>query len=427
MSSKTKTTATKEEAKPALVPKLRFPEFREADGWAQMRLIDTADRSVKWSFIGGPFGSNLKSSDYVPDGVRIIQLQNIGDGEFFNEYQIFTTPQKADELLSNNIYPGEIIMSKMGDPVGRACLIPEDHDRYVMCSDGIRLVVDEKENDKYFIYSLINSPLFRAVVEKTATGSTRKRIGLDDLKSLPMWLPKKSEQQKIAECLSSVDELMAAQARKVDALKTHKKGLMQQLFPREGETQPRLRFPEFQNAGEWEAKTLVDACRMQAGKFVAAADIKEQNGDDLFSCYGGNGLRGFTATHTHDGVYPLIGRQGALCGNVKFASGRFHATEHAVVATPNQGVEVVWLYYLLDLLNLNRFATGQAQPGLSVDVLEKVPVTIPKDESEQQRIASCLSSLDALITLESQKLDALKTHKKGLMQQLFPSTGEVEA
>jgi type I restriction enzyme S subunit len=166
---------------------------------------------------------------------------------------------------------------------------------------------------------------------------------------------------------------------------------------------------------------------MQAGKFVTAAEIKDQNAGDMFPCYGGNGLRGFTATFTHNGVYPLIGRQGALCGNVKLASGQFHATEHAVVATPRKGVEVVWLYYVLDLLNLNRFATGQAQPGLSVDVLEKVAVAIPNDEREQQRIATCLSSLDALITAETQKHEALKTHKRGLMQQLFPSPEEVEA
>ena len=212
-------------------PRLRFPEFGHSDGWVEKKLIDTADKSVKRSFIGGPFGSNLKSSDYVVDGIRIIQLQNIGDAEFVDNYRIFTSKEKADELLSNNIYPGDIILSKMGDPVGRACLIPDAHDRYVMCSDGIRLVVDEKINSKYFIYSLINSSKFRSSVEKTATGSTRKRIGLDELKKLPMLLPKKNEQQKIADCLSSVDELIAAQTRKVDALKTHKKGLMQQLFP----------------------------------------------------------------------------------------------------------------------------------------------------------------------------------------------------
>ena len=134
------------------VPKLRFPEYRESGEWIERKLIDVTDKRVKWSFTGGPFGSNLQSSDYVSNGVRIIQLQNIGDGEFLNKYKIFTSEEKADELLSCNIYPGDIIMSKMGDPVGRACLIPDTHPRYVMCSDGIRVVVDKQRFNKYFIY-----------------------------------------------------------------------------------------------------------------------------------------------------------------------------------------------------------------------------------------------------------------------------------
>jgi type I restriction enzyme S subunit len=191
-------------------------------------------------------------------------------------------------------------------------------------------------------------------------------------------------------------------------------------------TTPKLRFPEFRGAGEWEVKSLGDACRMQAGKFVAASDIKDQNSGDLFPCFGGNGLRGFTSTYTHEGIFPLIGRQGALCGNIKLVTGSFHAKEHAVVVTPTRGIQVVWLFYTLDLLNLNRFATGQAQPGLSVDVLEKIPILLPKNEPEQQRIADCLSSLDALIAAQARKFDALKTHKKGLMQQLFPRAGETQ-
>lgn len=213
------------------VPALRFPEFENAGDWCKTKLIDVADKNVKWSFIGGPFGSNLKSSDYVSEGVRVIQLQNIGDAEFKDEYKIFTSEEKADELLSNNIYPGDIILSKMGDPVGRACLIPDTHPRYVMCSDGIRLVVNEKKFSKYFIYLLINSNGFRALVERSATGSTRKRIGLDDLKKLPLVVPKLREQQKIANCLSPVDDLITEQKQKVEELKAHKKGLMQKLFP----------------------------------------------------------------------------------------------------------------------------------------------------------------------------------------------------
>jgi len=109
---------------------------------------------------------------------------------------------------------------------------------------------------------------------------------------------------------------------------------------------------------------------------------------------------------------------------VRLAVGKFHATEHAVIASPRKGVSVDWLFYLLDHLDLNRFATGQAQPGLSVDVLNSVKTSIPQDEAEQQRIADCLSSLDVLIAGQSRKLDKLKTHKRGLTQQLFPEVGE---
>ncbi|HPF59625.1 MAG TPA: restriction endonuclease subunit S [Candidatus Competibacteraceae bacterium] len=187
---------------------------------------------------------------------------------------------------------------------------------------------------------------------------------------------------------------------------------------------PKLRFPEFRDAGEWEVKSLKSICFMQAGKFVSASGIFEHDKGDVYPCYGGNGLRGYTKTYTHSGKYPLIGRQGALCGNVNLVNGKFHATEHAVVVTPKEDINADWLFYTLDLLNLNRFATGQAQPGLSVEVLEKVSSTVPKKEKEQQKIADCLSSFDELITAEAQKLDTLKAHKKGLMQQLFPAEGE---
>lgn len=215
------------------VPKCRFPEFLEDEEWVEKTLIDTANKKVKWSFTGGPFGSNLKASDYISKGIRIIQLQNIGDGEFNDDYKIYTSEEKANELLSCNIYSGEIILSKMGDPVGRACIIPDNLIRCVMASDGIRLVVDEKKYSKYFIYSLINSKRIREAIEKKATGSTRKRIGLDELRGIELIVPKAfKEQQKIAESLSSLDALITAQVEKVEQLKLHKKGLMQGLFPK---------------------------------------------------------------------------------------------------------------------------------------------------------------------------------------------------
>jgi type I restriction enzyme, S subunit len=215
------------------VPKYRFKEFEKDGEWVEKTLIDTADKKVKWSFTGGPFGSNLMASDYTENGFRIIQLQNIGDGVFNDDSKIYASLGKADELLSCNIYAGEIIISKMGDPVGRACIIPDNLQRCIMASDGIRLVVDETKYSKYFIYSLINSSRIRESIEKRATGSTRKRIGLDTLREIKLILPKSlKEQQKIAACLSSLDALISAQAEKIDQLKLHKKGLMQGLFPK---------------------------------------------------------------------------------------------------------------------------------------------------------------------------------------------------
>ncbi len=252
-----------------------------------------------------------------------------------------------------------------------------------------------------------------------------KMVSYSQFSSILLPKPENKEQQKIAECLSSLDSLISAEDKKLEALKAHKKGLMQKLFPAEGETVPEWRFPEFRGSGEWEERKLSKVCAMQAGKFVKASEIFKERKDNMHPCYGGNGLRGYTFSYTHSGEFPLIGRQGALCGNVTYGTGDFHATEHAVVATKSEGIIAKWLYYLLINLKLNQYATGQAQPGLSVETLEKITTCVPKEEKEQQKIADCLSSLDDLIISQADKIEVLQAHKKGLMQGLFPSIKEV--
>ena len=172
------------------------------DEWEVMSLIDVTDKNNRYSFTGGPFGSDLKSSDYVERGVRVIQLQNIGDGEFKNNDFVYTLEQKAQELFSCQIFPNEIIMSKMGDPVGRACLIPNLEEKFIMCSDGIRIKVDLNKFDNYFIFLAINNTSFRNLIERVALGSTRKRIGLIELKTLKLKLPEFEEQKQIAKILT---------------------------------------------------------------------------------------------------------------------------------------------------------------------------------------------------------------------------------
>jgi type I restriction enzyme S subunit len=199
--------------------------------WEIKHLIDTA-KDEPYSFTGGPFGSNLKESSYTDSGVRIIQLQNIGDGAFLDEYQIFTSEEKADQLKSCNIYPGDIIIAKMADPVARACLIPNADKRYLMASDGIRLSVSEKLYDKKFILYSVNSKYFRENAGRHSSGTTRLRIGLTELKNLPLAIPPIVEQKKIAEILSTVDEAIEKTDQIIEKTKEAKKGLMQRLLAR---------------------------------------------------------------------------------------------------------------------------------------------------------------------------------------------------
>ena len=377
-----------------LVPKLRFPEFRDAEEWALNRLEDVAPLQR---------GFDLPSDLIRPGKIPIVYSNGI---QKFHEIGMATAPG--------------LVTGRSGT-IGKLHFIEEG--AYWPHNTSL-WVTDFKGNIPRFIYYLYDS----IGISRFSSGSGVPTLNRNDVHAFFAPVPRlPGEQQKIADCLASLDERITLEAKKLDTFKTHKKGLMQQLFPAEGETLPKLRFPEFRDAGEWEEKQLKDACDMQAGKFVQASEIQDHSNDVLYPCYGGNGLRGYTKTYTHEGAYSLIGRQGALCGNVNLVSGRFHATEHAVVTTPKAGVDTNWLFYKLALLNLNQYATGQAQPGLSVENLERVEIKIPRDIREQQKIADCLASLDDLITAQTQKLTALKTHKKGLMQQLFPVLDEVQA
>ena len=157
---------------------------------------------------------------------------------------------------------------------------------------------------------------------------------------------------------------------------------------------------------------------MQAGKFVTASEINVSPNVALFPCYGGNGLRGYTRSFNYDGRYSLIGRQGALCGNVTFTNGKFHATEHAVVVTPTGEIETEWMFSLLKFLNLNQYATGMAQPGLSVQNLGKVEVIVPKS-IEQKKISSLLSLIDERISKSMKIIENLKLQKNSIVKRLF--------
>ena len=163
---------------------------------------------------------------------------------------------------------------------------------------------------------------------------------------------------------------------------------------------------------------LGEVCLLKAGKFVSANDISPEYNKGLYPCFGGNGIRGYVADYTHDGEFPLIGRQGALCGNVNLAFGKFHATEHAVVVQPKIEMNVHWLYYALNAMNLGQYATGAAQPGLAVSKLETLSIEIP-NISEQNKIAQTLYKVEQLVNFRKQQLAKLDELVKARFVEMF--------
>lgn len=166
---------------------------------------------------------------------------------------------------------------------------------------------------------------------------------------------------------------------------------------------------------EWEVKRLGDICSyFKSGECITSKDISKKG---KYPVYGGNGLRGYTdKKYTHDGAYVLIGRQGALCGNINYVIGKCYISEHAIaVQTQNN---LLWLRYKLDFWNLNRYSESSAQPGLSVEKLTRYKLALPPLE-EQQKIAEVLNVWDKAIEKQTQLIEKLELHKKGLMQQLL--------
>ena len=179
---------------------------------------------------------------------------------------------------------------------------------------------------------------------------------------------------------------------------------------------PNLRFPEF--SGEWHSFLINEICsEFKSGKNIKADSISE-NGE--YPVFGGNGLRGYTASYNHEGLYVLIGRQGALCGNVRSVNGKTYITEHAIAAAGNEKSNTSFLHYLFLKMNLGQYSDQSAQPGLAVNKLLKLEVSLPTI-SEQKKIAKLLSLLDERITTQNKIIGKLQSLIKGIAQKIVRS------
>jgi type I restriction enzyme S subunit len=399
----------KPESKRVLQPKLRFPEFRDAPQWTEKPLEEILSPIVRERKkpVGAYTGLGMRSHG---KGTFLKNLENPEQNSMEYLYEV-----QCDDLIVNITFAweGAIAIAK---PTDTGALVSHRFPTYLFKRDvAIPTFFRYIILDKQFVYSL-------GVISPGGAGRNRVLNKTDFLK-LRVFLPEVSEQQKIADCLTNLDELIVAHGQNLDALKALRTALMQQLFPREGETVPRLRFPEFQDAGEWDIKPLMKVAPLQRGFDLPSDEIRPGNVPIVYS----NGAKGTHERGMAKGPGIVTGRSGTI-GKIHFIEeGDYWPHNTSLWVTSFEGHLPKFVYYLYESIGFERFASGSGVPTLNRNDVHSFYAALPSDIEEQQRIADCLSSLDQLIGALTVKFDTLRTHKKGLMQKLFPSPLEVEA
>jgi type I restriction enzyme S subunit len=378
-----------------LVPKLRFKEF--SGEWEEKKLGDVSNINM---------GQSPASSSYnnTNNGIYLIQGNADIKDRFSNPRQWTTEPTKlcdiGDLILTVRAPVGYIAKSLHKTCIGRG-----------VCS------LSKKENNNIeFIYQFLLS--YEKNWVSLEQGSTFTAVSGNDIKSLKINTPIPKEQQKIASCLSSLDALIEAQNKKVSALKQHKKGLMQQLFPKSGETTPTLRFKAF--SGEWEEKIISDLANRYDNLRIPIAASNRIEGVTPY--YGANGIQSYIQGYTHDGEYILVAEDGANDLQnypVQYVNGKVWVNNHTHVLQGKKGISNnIFLMHAIQNTNIRPYLVGGGRAKLNANIMMKISFLVPKPK-EQQKIANTLSTLDNLIEAQNQQINHLKQHKKGLMQQLF--------
>lgn len=263
-----------------------------------------------------------------------------------------------------------------------------------------------------FVAATLNNPKMDKQLKRLVSSSVRMdgllNISFDDYMSVSLHLPSFAEQKKIADFLKKLDERITAQEMLVASLKKYKRGAIAYILSGKSNA--------FDVEATWTEKTLADlCCEFRSGRNISAALIHE-SGD--YPVYGGNGIRGYCDHYSHEGEYVVVGRQGALCGNVRLIQGQNYLSEHAIAVRANENNDTKFLLFLLDFMNLGQYSDQGAQPGLAVNKLLRLKCNVPEKKT-QSKISSFLLTFDRQIAAQESLLAFLTDQRKAFLQQLF--------
>ena len=400
------------------VPKLRFSEFRDAPDWEEVSLGTLLVRAPDY----GVNAAAVPFSETLPTYIRITDINS--DGQFAPCPRV-SVDSGADE--EQYLRDGDIVLARTGASVGKSYRYREEDGRLVYAGFLIRVRPNPQRLLSQFLAAYLSAWSYWDWVRLTSARSGQPGINGTEYASMPLPLPPNgralAEQKKIADCLGSLDDLIAAEGRKLEALRQHKQGLMQQLFPQSGETVPRLRFPEFREAGEWEERLVGDVFKVTRGEVLAMPLVRDSRSNETpFPVYSSQtknrGLAGYYSEYLYEDAITWT-TDGANAGDVNYRTGKFYCTNVCGVLINNDGQANLCTAELINSVS-RQHVSFVGNPKLMNGVMSKIAVPFPKP-AEQQRIATCLSSLEDVLAAQARKIDALKQQKQGLLQQLFPS------
>lgn len=423
-----KMKTNKKDTKQGIVPALRFPEFQNAGEWVYLEGNKVFEQI-----------SNRKHNSNLP--ILAISQEHGAVPRYLIDYKVIVSDEGVESYKVVEV--GDFIISLRSFQGGI------EYSAYNgICSPAYIILRKRLDVDNQFFKYYFKSRTFIRDLNKNLEGiRDGKMVSYKQFSEILLPIPSihnKKEQQKIADCLSSIDALIKAAENKLDELKDHKKGLMQQLFPAEGETVPALRFPEFQNAGEWKPYKLNDFGSFFRGLTYSTADVSNDNDgigvlrstniqnnrlildkDLVFvnkTCTSEQRLqKGDVVICMSNGSKALVGKNAELDQDISY---NLTVGAFCSIFRPKN----VFAKYLLQTDSYTKFVAlaigGGNINNLKNSDLENFVQFAPAKPEEQQKIADCLSSVDNLIIAQTSRLEALKAHKKGLMQQLFPNIDE---
>ena len=376
-------------------PALRFKGF--TDPWEQRKLGDIT----------------VELSEYATQELGLPLLTSSRSGLMYQDEYRDSRTTKSTETLFSVVPVGTCTYRHMSDDDVFHMNI-NTLEKGLVSREYPVFEASKGNNLEFLVQHINSSEEFKAFCAEQKKGGTRTRLYYNTLCQFTVRVPALKEQAQISQCLKKLDTLITLHQRKHEKLVNIKKSMLDKMFPQNGVSVPEIRFKGFTDP--WEQRKLGDLCvEFRSGEFISASDITETG---EYPVFGGNGLRGFTDRFNHDGEYTLIGRQGALCGNVNFAVGKSYFTEHAIAVRADKKNQTRFLYYLFSTMDLGQYSGQSAQPGLAVGNLVELKSTLP-DKQEQEKISGVLTALDTLITLHQRKLEKLQNIKKSCLEKMF--------